>query len=601
MILSWTNGSAKPDTSNGNGVYSFTVSYGFSGTLTPSKVSYKFTPTSISYTNVGTNQTNQNYTATAITYSISGNAGVAGAILKLNDGSTVITDTANGSGVYSFTVNDGTTDTVTPSLTGYTFSPTSNTYPNIISNQTNQNYTKTAITYTISGNAGVARAILDWTDGAVKNALADTNGNYTITVSYNWSGPVTPSKTSFSFNPANKTYSGILSNQLNQYYLASISNAPVAKPAINVTDTIFTASWSAVSGMLGYIMDVATDSNFTNILSKYNRLDVDTNLTYTITGLISGANYYYRVRAYYHNLISSNSNTIVVSTLLNAPTNLTAVYDSLRIQLKWNYNFTNSNVVGFIIFREGGPGTINKISIDTTNGNATTYIDKNVLEGYVYNYSVSAYNLSGIISAIGAAVTMPVLVPLKSPVNLSGIVLPGGKIELFWKKNSTTADGSIIERSAFDSTSFGVLTRTMTNDTTFTDSTGQGGLKYFYRVAAYRDTITSAYSNTISLVNVVTGTMNLLSGMPKQYQLYQNYPNPFNPSTQIRIALPLQSHVAITIYNILGSVVERLFDGELTAGYHEIQFNAGRLSSGVYIYRMTAGTYSKVLKLVLLK
>jgi len=609
-ILSWTDGSIKTDTSDSNGNYSFSVSYNWSGKVSILKTGYTFNPASKSYTTVLANQINQNYTAAAITFTISGNTGTGGATLSWTDG-TPKTATSDSSGNYTFAVSYNFSGTITPSKTGYTFTPANKAYSNLLVNQVNQNYAASAITYTISGNTVVDSVTVSWIDGTQKTAISDSSGNYLFTVSYNWSGNVTPSKTGFSFNPVNKNYTGILSNQLNQNYLVSISSTPIARAAIQITDSSFTASWDSVTGVKGYKIDVATDSNFINILSKYDSLNVDTNLAKTISGLNSGTRYYYRVRGYYRNLVSSNSNIVSVSTSLNTPTNLTAVYDSLGIQLNWNYNFNNSNVVGFVIFREGGPGSLTKNSIknrtasllpyDTANGNVTTYLDKNVVEGYTYNYSVSAYNLSGIISSIGGTVTAPVVVPLKSPVDLLGIVQPGGKIVLFWKNKSTTEDGFIIERSAVDSTNFNLLAKIPAIDTTYTDSTAQSGIKYFYRVAAYRDTIVSSYSNTISLVNIVTGTTDLLSGMPKAYKLYQNYPNPFNPTTQIRIALPKESHVNITIFNVLGSVVEKLYEGELNAGYHEIQFNAGRLSSGIYIYRMTAGTYSQVLKMVLLK
>jgi hypothetical protein len=599
-ILKWTDGTAKSDTADASGNYTFKVSYNWPGTVTPTKAGFNFNPINKSYTNVILNQINQNYTATAITFTISGNAGVGTSVLSWTDGNAKTT-TADSSGNYSFTVSYNFSGNITASKTGYTYSPPNRAYTNLLSNQVNQNYTATEITFTISGSTGVDGVTLTWRDGTNKTTVSDSIGNYSFTVSYNWSSSLTPSKTGFSFNPVSKLFSNVLSNQVNQNYITFISYTPLNKGATQITGNSFVANWDKVDGLLGYGVDVATDSNFTNILTNYYNLDVDTSLSRPITGLIAGTKYYCRVRGYYHNLFSGYSNSIVVVTVLNTPTNLTAVYDKLGIQLKWNYNFSISNVVGFIIFRKGGQDTLNKISIDTTNGNVTTYIDKNILDGYIYNYSVSAYNLNGIISTVGATVTTSVLVPLKSPENLSGIVLPGGKIVLFWKNNSTTEDGSIIERSVVDSTNFIELVKTIGEDSTYTDSTGQSGLKYFYRIAAYRDTIISAYSNKISLVNLVTGTTNLLSGVPKKYELYQNYPNPFNPSTQIRIALPKQSHVAITIYNILGSVVERLYEGELTAGYHEIQFNAGRLSSGVYIYRMTAGTYSKVLKLVLLK
>ena len=83
------------------------------------------------------------------------------------------------------------------------------------------------------------------------------------------------------------------------------------------------------------------------------------------------------------------------------------------------------------------------------------------------------------------------------------------------------------------------------------------------------------------------------AGAPDKYELYQNYPNPFNPSTIISYQLPYDSRVTIKIYNILGKEVSSLFDGFQTAGYYENRFSAeginGRtLSSGMYIYRLTA-------------
>ena len=92
-------------------------------------------------------------------------------------------------------IQGGISGTVTPSKTGYTFTPASRTYANVLANQTLQDYTATAITYTISGNAGVAGATLSYTDGTAKTASADGSGNYSFTVSYNWSGTVTPSRT----------------------------------------------------------------------------------------------------------------------------------------------------------------------------------------------------------------------------------------------------------------------------------------------------------------------------------------------------------------------------------------------------------------------
>ena len=78
------------------------------------------------------------------------------------------------------------------------------------------------------------------------------------------------------------------------------------------------------------------------------------------------------------------------------------------------------------------------------------------------------------------------------------------------------------------------------------------------------------------------------SNIPETFSLGQNYPNPFNPSTVISYSIPAESNVKITIYNILGSEIAKLPEGIQTAGNHKINFNAARLSSGVYIYRIEA-------------
>ena len=95
--------------------------------------------------------------------------------------------------------------------------------------------------------------------------------------------------------------------------------------------------------------------------------------------------------------------------------------------------------------------------------------------------------------------------------------------------------------------------------------------------------------------------------IPSQYSLEQNYPNPFNPSTTIRYALPFESKVAITVYNLLGQEVATLVNDVKSSGYHEILFNASELSSGVYLYRINAVSsvgskeFSSTKKLILLK
>ena len=88
---------------------------------------------------------------------------------------------------------------------------------------------------------------------------------------------------------------------------------------------------------------------------------------------------------------------------------------------------------------------------------------------------------------------------------------------------------------------------------------------------------------------------------PNSFALYNNYPNPFNPTTTINYQLPEKGHVALIIYNLLGEEIVKLVNEHKDAGYHTFQFNANDLSSGMYLYRIQAGEFSDVKKMLLIK
>ena len=89
--------------------------------------------------------------------------------------------------------------------------------------------------------------------------------------------------------------------------------------------------------------------------------------------------------------------------------------------------------------------------------------------------------------------------------------------------------------------------------------------------------------------------------LPDQFVLYQNYPNPFNPTTTIVYDVPKRSMVTLVMYDVLGRRVETLVNGEKQPGHYEVTFDAFRLPSGVYIYRLQAGNYGDTKKLLYLK
>ena len=89
--------------------------------------------------------------------------------------------------------------------------------------------------------------------------------------------------------------------------------------------------------------------------------------------------------------------------------------------------------------------------------------------------------------------------------------------------------------------------------------------------------------------------------LPKEFALHQNYPNPFNPITTIEFSLPESRLVRLEVFDIVGRNVSTLINTQKEAGFHSVQFNGSGLSSGVYLYRIQAGDFVQVKKLLLVK
>ncbi|GJQ33225.1 MAG: hypothetical protein HBSAPP04_20640 [Ignavibacteriaceae bacterium] len=108
-----------------------------------------------------------------------------------------------------------------------------------------------------------------------------------------------------------------------------------------------------------------------------------------------------------------------------------------------------------------------------------------------------------------------------------------------------------------------------------------------------------SYSNPISF-NILQRSIENEAG-PVDFTLDQNYPNPFNPTTMIRFAVPADMNVKLDVYNTLGEKVAELINGPMTAGTYEVPFNAASLPSGIYFYRIEAGSNVAIKKMILAK
>jgi hypothetical protein len=89
--------------------------------------------------------------------------------------------------------------------------------------------------------------------------------------------------------------------------------------------------------------------------------------------------------------------------------------------------------------------------------------------------------------------------------------------------------------------------------------------------------------------------------VPTVFALGQNFPNPFNPVTNIRIDVPSNSLVNLTVYDLLGNEVEVLVNQNLTAGRYNVDWNASNYSSGIYFYTMKTGSFTDTKRMILVK
>ena len=145
------------------------------------------------------------------------------------------------------------------------------------------------------------------------------------------------------------------------------------------------------------------------------------------------------------------------------------------------------------------------------------------------------------------------------------------------------------------------------------DGTAQENYRLRYRIKAidiYESV--SVYSDFVSISSYYLNRGNndgaeLLMGKPGNtekpdvYSLNQNYPNPFNPVTRISYAIQNGGFVSLKVFDILGREVASLVNEVKTAGYYTVDFDASRLSSGIYFYKLSSGTYTNIKKMVLIK
>ena len=195
------------------------------------------------------------------------------------------------------------------------------------------------------------------------------------------------------------------------------------------------------------------------------------------------------------------------------------------------------------------------------------------------------------------------LSPKTVPVELSTFTssVKDNVVTLKWSTaTETNNSGFQIERKSSKDNVWAVAgfvkgnsTSSAINNYSFSDNISKFGVAVFnYRLKQIDFDGTSKYYDLSNSVEV---------SAPVNFALDQNYPNPFNPTTTIRYSVAMDSKVRIDVYDVLGRLVKNLVNENKAAGNYSVDFNASNLSSGVYMYKISAGNFTAVRKMNLMK
>jgi protocatechuate 3,4-dioxygenase beta subunit len=242
-----------------SGYYVTEVPQNWSGTVTPAKTGWIFTPSARTYTKVTINSTAENFAAKIIQFSVEGtikennNIPLQGVVLS----GLPHNPTTDSTGFYRDSVQYGWSGSVTPQKTGFQFTPAFRSYNSVTAQKTAQNYNASQIQYTISGfvrdNNGIALSNVIM-NGLPGNPQTGTDGFYNSNVPFHWSGTVIPQKEGYYFTPQLITYSSVNSHQEQQNYIASVIHYPISG---HVRD-------NSGNGITGVNMNGLPDSSQTN-------------------------------------------------------------------------------------------------------------------------------------------------------------------------------------------------------------------------------------------------------------------------------------------------------------------------------------------------
>ncbi|MDP3147519.1 MAG: T9SS type A sorting domain-containing protein [Ignavibacteria bacterium] len=415
-------------------------------------------------------------------------------------------------------------------------------------------------------------------------------------------------------------------------------NVPPAAPknfagnSIGNASATFTWTKNIEPDFGGYQLFYSLDSTIWNGIGANQGnsplLVLDRN-NYLVTGLplINDAptNYFFKLKAFDQSLnLSGDSNilqllitkTFVNDSLLDKPV-ITKIFDvpndnGRHVFVTWsaskNDGLKNNPIAKYSIWRLDKDlwtfaVEVPAISQVDYSAIAVTIFDSTKTEGlFLSTFKVIAHGMNPILIAASDPASGYSLDNLAPRVPTSfAVALQGSNAALNWEKNvDPDLQYYAVYRSTLPNFTISSDNRiTRVADNAFIDATVENGNTYYYKITAidYSGNESGTTNEAVLMItDVADGT-----GIPTEFNLYQNYPNPFNPSTTISFDLPNSEFVSLTIYDVLGKQVASMVNEYKNAGRYSIRFDADRLSSGMYFYKISAGNFNQIKKFILMK
>ena len=410
-------------------------------------------------------------------------------------------------------------------------------------------------------------------------------------------------------------------------FVTELSAPTLISPANNATNipTNPTFTWSKVDSATNYQLQVATGSNFDATVIDQSGL---TGSTYSANGLSNLSLYYWRVRA-----------------INESDTSLWSGVYSFMTEESGNYSLSFDGEGDYVEIPDADILSPSNFTIELwvkqpqLTGGRNTYVHKDRGGAHVEYNLMENPNPSGLYSYAGYGLSESSTHPSENEWSHIAATFDSNadSIEIFLNGISVgteTATDSIIN------TAGKLYVGWMPTDPGYNALTGIIDEVRISNIVRYTSNFTppisefESDSNTVALYHFNEGTGNLVTdasgngnhgtifgatwstetpqlitsvtpinerGLPTQFMLFNNYPNPFNPTTNISYQLPNPGKVELSIYNMLGELVEKLVNEYQEAGFHKVVWDASGIGSGVYFYRLSIGNSSSVRKAIILK